>query len=464
LGKLYEGRRMKFEESETLELKKSTSELKEGLISISAILNKHQKGKLYFGIKNNGIVIGQIVSEKTLRDISESVSNHIEPKIYPIVKKEKINGKNCALVEFSGNNIPYYAYGRAYKRVADEDRLMSAKELERLILEKNKDKLYWDKQICKDAGLKDIDKEKVKWFLRKAKEERNFDVEPSTPLKDALERLKLIHNGKLTNAAILLFAKDPQKFFLQAKIRCARFKGTKGLDYIDMKVLEGTIIELREKTMKFIMQYTKHAVYFDANKRYDKWEYPLRALEEILTNALAHREYSTTAEIQVSVFDDRIEVWNPGELPKPLTPEDLKKKHKSIPRNPLIADMLFLIKYIEKWGRGTNRVIEELLDNKLPEPEFQNLSGGFEVVLTGPGREFEEEIEKEKLHVLEINERQRKAIEYIKEKGRITRNNYCKLNKIGSTYAKKELNNLLEKKIIKRRGKGKSTYYTLVSD
>ena len=126
--------------------------------------------------------------------------------------------------------------------------------------------------------------------------------------------------------------------------------------------------------------------------------------------------------------------------------------------------MLFLIKYIEKWGKGTNRVIEELLDNKLPEPEFQNLSGGFEVVLTGPGKEFEEEIEREKWHVLDINERQRKAIEYIKKKGRITRNNYCKLNKIGYTYAKKELNSLLEKKIIKRKGKGKGTYYELVSE
>ena len=82
---------MKFEESEILELKKSTSELKEAIVSVGAILNKHQKGKLYFGIKNNGIVIGQGIGKKTLRDISESVSNHIEPKIYPIVKKEKIN-------------------------------------------------------------------------------------------------------------------------------------------------------------------------------------------------------------------------------------------------------------------------------------------------------------------------------------------------------------------------------------
>ena len=454
--------KLKLKESQTVELKESLSQLDDALKSVCAFLN-HKGGTLYFGVDDKGNVIGLEVSDKTLRKISQQIISRIKPEIAPEIKEVEEMGRSIIKVRIlEGSNKPYFLNGIAYKKIGTEKRAIPPDELKRIILEQKQ--IMWNEEICEGATLDDIDDEKLKWFLRKAKTERNFDVEPSTPLKDSLERLKLAHNGKLTNAAILLFAKDPQKFFLQAKMRCARFKGTKGLDYIDMKVLEGTIIELRDKTMKFIMQYTKHAVYFDANKRYDKWEYPLRALEEVLTNALVHREYITAAEIQVSLFDNRIEVWNPGKLPKPLTPKDLKKKHKSIPRNPLIADMLFLIKYIEKWGKGTNRVIEELLDNKLPEPEFQNLSGGFEVVLTGPGKEFEEEIEREKWHVLDINERQRKAIEYIKKKGRITRNNYCKLNKIGSTYAKKELNSLLEKKIIKRKGKGKGTYYELVSE
>jgi ATP-dependent DNA helicase RecG len=402
-----------------------------------------------------------MVAEKTIRDISQAISNHIEPKIFPKIKEVVLEEKNCVCVEFSGNNVPYYAYGGAYIRVGDEDRKMSAKELEKFILEKNKDKLRWDKEICSDAKLSDISKEKVRWFLRKAKAERNFNVDPETTLKESLERLKLMKNNHLTNAAVLLFGKEPQKFFLQARIRCARFKGVKGLDYIDMKVLDGTIPELREKAMKFIMQHTKHGVFFDANRRYDKWEYPLRALEEVLTNALAHRVYSSPSEIHVSVHDDRIEVWNPGELPKPLIPSDLKKKHKSIPRNPLIAEMLFLIRYIEKWGRGTNRVIEELLENKLSEPKFQNLSGGFEAAITGPGKEFEEEIEKEKLHVLEINERQKKAIKYIKEKGRITKETYQSLNNISSATAKRDIKDLINKKVFKQIGRGPSVYYML---
>jgi Predicted transcriptional regulator containing an HTH domain and an uncharacterized domain shared with the mammalian protein Schlafen len=153
-----------------------------------------------------------------------------------------------------------------------------------------------------------------------------------------------------------------------------------------------------------------------------------------------------------------------GELPKPLTPQDLKGKHKSIPRNKLLADRLFLIKFIEQWGKGTNRIIEEMKQSNLPEPEFLNLSGGFEVVLVGPGKSFEEEIEKEKLHTLEINERQRAAIEYIRKEKKITRQIYCRINNIGDTYAKKELKELIQKKMIRKIGKGRNIYYVLVTE
>lgn len=446
-------------ESETIEFKKSTSELKEAIISIVSILNKHQKGELYFGIKKDGKVIGQSISEKTLRDISKSISDHVEPKIFPKIHEKEIDNKKCIVIEFEGNNIPYYAYGRAYMRVADEDKLISAKEIERIIIEKNKDKLRWDKEICKDATLKDIDKDKLKLFLKTAKEERNFDVNPNVSVKEGLSRLHLLDKDKITNAAVLLFGKNPQKFFANSKIRCARFKGIDSLDFIDMKVLDGTIPELRDKVMKFVLEHIKHGVYFDANKRYDKWEYPIRAIEEAVTNALAHRDYYSNAEVQLSIFDDKIEIWNPGELLKPLSLEDLKKEHQSIPRNELIADSLFLIRYIEKWGRGTNRIIEEMLEHKLPEPVFMIKAGSFVIRLIGPGKQFEEEIEKEKLHILDINERQKKAIEYIKMNGKITNREYRELFNVSHKTAHLELTDLVREGIVKQMGKGRSVIY-----
>ncbi|MBT4376026.1 ATP-dependent DNA helicase, partial [archaeon] len=170
---------MKYKETETLELKKSTSELRDGIKSICAILNKHQKGKLIFGVKPSGEVVGQEVGANTLRDISQQIANSIEPKIFPEVYEEIIEGKDCIVVEFEGLNIPYYAYGRAYMRVSDEDRLLSAKELERLILDKNKDKLRWDSEICEGASLKDISEENILKFRERYKEINKIKIKGS---------------------------------------------------------------------------------------------------------------------------------------------------------------------------------------------------------------------------------------------------------------------------------------------
>jgi len=133
-----------FQETETVELKKSTSELKEAVISIVAMLNKYQRGEVWFGVKNDGTVAGQQVSEKTMRDVSKSISEHVEPRIYPVVEQATVDGKPCIKVQAEGSEHPYYAYGRAYIRVGDEDRQLSAKELENLILSKNRDRLRWD--------------------------------------------------------------------------------------------------------------------------------------------------------------------------------------------------------------------------------------------------------------------------------------------------------------------------------
>lgn len=451
-------------ESQTLEFKKSLAERKEILETISAFGTK-EGGKILVGIDENKDgsvkeIVGIRIRGKEIENLTNEIKQNTDPVIFPSVKIEKMEGKEVLSVEIEESPIkPVFGGKNAFIRVGRTNRRLSTQEIIRMAKESGG--YNFTELVCKEATLEDIDEKKVRWFLRKAKAERNYDVDPETPLKESLERLKLMKDNRLTNAAVLLFGKEPQKFFLQARIRCARFKGVKGLDYIDMKVLDGTIPELREKAMKFIMEHIKHGVYFDANRRYDKWEYPLRALEEVLTNALAHRVYESPAEIQVSIYDDRIEVWNPGELPKPLKPSDLKKKHRSIPRNPLIAEMLFLIRYIEKWGRGTNRVIEELLENKLSEPKFQNLTGGFEVVLTGPGKEFEKEIEKEKLHVLEINERQRKAIDYLKKYKRITKETYQSLNNVSSATAKRDIKEMVNKKIVRQVGKGPTTYYLL---
>ena len=216
-------------EDETIEFKKSLAELKAGLISIVAMLNKHGAGELWFGIRNNGKAAGLDAGEKTLRDLSQSIAAHIEPKIFPHVAVETLEGKTCIRVMFSGKDSPYFAYGRAYMRVADEDRQLTARELENLILSKNRDLLRWDSETC-SATIAGLDEAKLKRFVKRA------GLEWGEPL-NILEKLDLIKEDRLVNAAPLFFAKSPPM-----QLRCAVFGATTSAVIIDRHDFDGDIL------------------------------------------------------------------------------------------------------------------------------------------------------------------------------------------------------------------------------
>ena len=185
--------------------------------------------------------------------------------------------------------------------------------------------------------------------------------------------------------------------------------------------------------------------------REERWEYPLSAVREAITNAICHRDYFSTANVHVSIYDDRVEVWNPGGLPPELTVDSLKGPHKSIPRNPLIANALYFIKYIERWGTGTQRIISDTVEYGLPEPEFSETGGGFEVVF----RKAEAIVEG-------LNERQKKAWEYLRENRIINRQIYAELCNCSITTAFYDLQIMVRKGLLKRIGKGRATTYERV--
>ena len=380
--------------------------------------------------------------------ISQGESETVEFKKSPSESKVKESSDHLVL-----------AFGRPYKRVGKSTLQMSKDEYERSILEKHKDKLYFDSQICKEATLADIDKEKIRWFLKKAKAERNLNIDYTASPSEALKRLNLLIDNKPTNTAILMFGKNPQRYFIQSEIRCARFKGIKAVKpFIDMKVINGSIYEQIDQVEKFILFNIKKAAWIEPGKieRQEKWEYPPDAIRKAIINAIAHRDYYSPANVHVSIFDDRIEIWNPGKLPPPLTPKDLKEEHKSIPVNPSLANLLFLIKYIERWGTGTNDIIKWCREEDLPEPIFKEVTGGFAVVL----RKFQIP---ENLESLELNERQKKAIEYLKKYRKITNREYQNLcPDVNRETLRKDLNDLINKKAIIRKGEKKGIYYEFI--
>ncbi len=226
---------MIYQESETLELKKSTSELKEGIISIVSILNKHKKGTLYFGIKDNGEILGQEVTNQTIRNVTKTISENIEPKIYPSVSKITIENRDCIIVEFEGTDVPYFAYGRAYMRVGDEDRQLSQKAIKNLILKEEEHNNRWEEKPS-DITLKDIDEETLKTFVKKGKEKGRIPYE-YTNKKEVLTRLGLIDKyGSIKNAGYVLFGKSPK-----IKLRVAIFATEEKTTFLDMQEFSGNI-------------------------------------------------------------------------------------------------------------------------------------------------------------------------------------------------------------------------------
>jgi ATP-dependent DNA helicase RecG len=442
-------------ESETIEFKKSPSESKEIIKTISAFANT-KGGRIFVGVSNSGKALSVEIGKDTVERLVNQITQNTDPKVHPHITVEKIDEKQIIIVKVKeSSDHLVLAFGRPYKRVGKSTLLMSKDEYERVILEKHKDKLYFDSQICKEATLGDIDNIKVKRFLERASFERRLDINPDINPKETLGKLNLIKKDKLTNAAILLFGKNPQKFFLQAETRCARFKGTEPLEFIDMKVFGGNIIDQREDALEFVKEHIQLHAEIKGTERIERWEYPIEAIREAVTNALCHRNYKISSNVQIRVFDDRIEIWGCGPLPEPLTVEDLRKKHDSVLRNPLIGRCFFLIKYIEQWGTGTNRMIKKCLSSGLPEPLFEEISGNLVVTFRG-------KITKEYLEGLELNKRQIVAMEYIKKIGKITNKNYREIfPEISNETARFDLNTMVKKRLLNKRGEKKGVYYTL---
>ena len=364
-----------FLENEVIEFKKTTGELKEGIISIVSILNKHQSGKLYFGIKDNGEIIGQDVSSKTLREVSKTISENIEPKIYPTVNKIKIEDKECILVEFEGDDIPYLAYGRAYMRVGDEDRQLSAKEIRKLILKDEDDIGKWENKVS-DYTVEDIDEELLKEFIEKGRKAKRINF-PYTNKEEILKKLNLVNkNNKLLNAGYILFAKEA-KLELQMAIFATETK----LTFLDIDQVFGNVFELIEVGESYIRKNIKWPVNFKSGsmERVEIPEIPLEAIREAIINSLIHRDFKNPKSNEVAIYKDRVEIFNPGEFPEGFKPEDFIEGQGSIPRNPLIANTLYLSKDIEKWGSGFRRITEACQKSNT-KVKFEIRKNGFMVI------------------------------------------------------------------------------------
>ena len=318
----------------------------------------------------------------------------------------------------------------------------------------------FEEQPCTQATLDDIDAQALADFVRLARLERQFPLIEQTPVVQVLTHLNLVEGTQPTHAAVLLFGSNPQRLVPAAEIRCMHFQGTQVQRPVPFyRIFKGTLFQQVDQTTDFVLSVINRAVgtRAESNQAPVTYEIPPDVIREAIINAVAHRDYSASGEaIQVSVFVDRVEVSNPGALLPPLTPDDLRKAHRSVARNPRLCDVLFLAHYIEKYGTGTLMMVDECRRHGLPEPRFGQDGREFMVTL------WRHWLTPDRLAVLGLNDRQRRALDLLRNQRRITNTEYQAAFHVAKRTAHRDLADLVEKGLVTMVGNtGQGTHYTL---
>lgn len=317
----------------------------------------------------------------------------------------------------------------------------------------------FDASPCPDVTLKDISQEKLRWFLEKAREERGYALSADTPRKKALAHLNLLAKSVPTKGAVLLFGNAPERHIHSAEITCLHFHGTEIEKPIpSQQVYHGTLFELVDQAVDFVMARIARSVEPSSASPESRirYEVPYRVVREAIVNAVAHRNYASRSGVQVMVFANRIEVWNPGGLPEDLTVDLLRGPHPSVPRNRLLCEPLFLAHYIERAGTGTLDMIRLCAEAGLPEPEFLNEGERFRLII------WRDWLTESVLSALGVSDRQKRAVEFAREHGSVTNSKYQELVGIAKRTAHRDLTDLVAKGIFEKVGTtGKGTYYVI---
>jgi ATP-dependent DNA helicase RecG len=409
-------------------------------------------GIIIIGKTDSGKIIGLRNTKKLLVDIPNKVRDILG--ILVDVNLHKTTNGDFLEIIIEPHPFPVNYKGHYHYRSGSTKQELKGAALDKFLLEKKGKK--WDGVPVPNVFVDDLKNETFEFFKKRAIFSKRIDEGVLTENNIIiLENLKLTEKPYLKRAAVLLFHPDPEKYVTGAFIKIGYFQTDTELIFQDE--VNGNLFEQVEKTIEILFtKYIKAIISYEGIHRVETYQYPKDAVREAILNALAHKDYSIGVPIQISVYDDKLMIWNGGQLPDDWTIENLMHKHSSIPYNPDIANAFFRTGYVEAWGRGTIKILEQCEEIGLPKPEFKNNGNDFWVI-------FRKDIYHEKyLEELNLNERQIKAVLYVKEKGKISNKEYQLLNDCSRNTASNDMSELLDKKILISSGKkGAGSFYKL---
>lgn len=367
-------------ESEQLEFKQSSAQFPRAAETLCAFMNG-KGGKVLVGIAPDLTVVGQTIADKTFQDLAQ-VLRRFDPPI--TVQSERVpvgtNGLEILVltVEPAGDCLPCTYDGRAYQRVGTTTSVMPQENYQRILLERTHSRRRWENEIS-EVTVAELDGQEIRRTVQTGIASGRLPADTSVDdITDVLDRLGLRVRGSLVNAAVVAFGREFLPHYPQCQLRLARFRGVDKNEFLDQRQLNGHAFSLLSEAMQFMTRHLPIAGRIEAGlfERIDEPLFPPVALREALVNAFCHRDYAHAGgAVSVAIYDDRLEIWSSGELPLGMTIDDLKKEHLSRPRNPLIAEVFYRRGLVERWGRGTQKIMELCLLAGHPEPEFLEVAG-----------------------------------------------------------------------------------------
>ncbi len=408
-------------------------------------------GKLLIGLDDKGKVTGINNHNRLLEELPNKFRDVLG--VYAEVNLQEENNKYYLEILVPRYDVPISVRGKYYVRTGSTLQELKGLALNEFILKRTGK--TWDDNPEQRASIDDIDESSIKQFIKDARIAKRINVEDNISIPNLLKKMRLLEDSHLKRAAIVLFGKDPGKFYPNMAVKIGKF-GETDADLKFHEVLEGNLVQLKDGIGEMLnAKFFIHPVNFKGIQRVEIDEYPVAAVREMILNALVHRNYMG-APTQIRLYGNNFNVWNDGSLPEGISEEDLKKAHPSKPRNPLLADVCFKAGYIDSWGRGTIKIIEACKEAGLPEPVLKEEQGGF------LSKVFKDRFTEDQLKKAGLDERQIEAILYTKKYGEITNARYQKIGNVSKATATRHLKELEDKGLLKNIGtRGSSAIYKL---
>lgn len=443
--------------TEQIEFKNSKSSIDDVARTVCAFLNR-KGGRILIGFSDKGKPTGISDVSSLYQQLETELHKMISPSTFWSVEQAEDAGKDFIIVDVpEGMDKPYIVDGAIYIRAGIKDVPATRDDISTLIHKRSEAGVRWERQVAIGTGLEDLEENIIVETAHLAVNSERWKGNPKD-IESFLHSFGLLMSGSLTKAALVLYGKNPTRFFPQAKVRLMVMpSGKTGGHYSMDKEFDGGLLRITQEIQDSLAVYVggTSSTFLAQNwQRSDRQSYSLPALREGVMNALVHRDYESNGSILISVLPDSIKISNPGSLPEGLKVTDLKKNHLSFPRNPDIAHICFLHRLIEKVGRGTQFIVENCRNAQLKDPRW--ISSSLETSLI-----FFSSLNK--AGAQDLNERQKKIIEVLKSSKNMKATEIVILlgTDITDRTIRNDLDSLIKQRLIVRNGRGPSTTYSL---